>query len=213
MMYFANPTKNPECLRLMQAGVLGYMEVPGQARYREQCPNAVWVADNGCFSEKRFKQDHWFRWLSSREHINRCVFATAPDVFGNAAATLERSTPWLPKIRALGYPSAFVAQDGITADLTPWDDFDCLFIGGTDAFKLGAQARALVIEARRRDKWVHLGRCNSQKRYRYAEAIGCHSADGTFLTFAPTENLAYVLDWIDDLHHRPALFRFAGEAS
>lgn len=211
MRYFANPTK--ECLPLMQAGVIGYMEVPGQARYRKQCPEAIWCADNGCFSEKRFKEDRWFKWLSTREHVGRCAFATAPDVYGDAVATLERSTPWLPKIRALGYPAAYVAQDGQEHIAPPWDAFDVLFIGGTDVFKLGPVARQLVTEAHQHGHPVHMGRVNSQKRYRYADAIGCDSADGTFLTFAPSENLAYVLDWLRDLEDRPALFRLVGDSA
>lgn len=40
-----------------------------------------------------------------------------------------------------------------------------------------------------------MGRVNSERRYRYALAIGCDSADGTYLTFGPDQNLPDVLAW------------------
>jgi hypothetical protein len=112
-----------------------------------------------------------------------------------------RSLPWLPKIRALGYPAAFVAQDGLEALTVPWDEFDVLFIGGSTEWKLGRHARALVAEAKWRGKHVHMGRVNSRSRYRYAEHIGCDSVDGTYLTFGPDVLLPNVLSWLDDAHH------------
>jgi hypothetical protein len=90
---------------------------------------------------------------------------------------------------------AFVAQDGLESLTVPWDDFDVLFIGGTTEWKLGPQARALVADAKARGKWVHMGRVNSERRYRYAHAIGCDSVDGTYLTFGPDENLPKLLRW------------------
>lgn len=117
---------------------------------------------------------------------------------GDAAATLDRSAPWLPRIRALGYLVAYVAQDGIEDTPPPWDLLDVVFIGGTDTFKLGPVARALVAEAKARGKGAHLGRCNSRRRWLYAEAIGCDSADGTFLRFGPITNLPRMFAWMVD---------------
>ena len=51
-----------------------------------------------------------------------------------------------------------------------------------------------------------MGRVNSLKRYRYAEAIGCDSVDGTKLVFGPDQNLPIVLGWVDDLRTQPAMF-------
>jgi hypothetical protein len=65
---------------------------------------------------------------------DQCPFATAPDVVANHFATEDRSRPWLERIRDLGYPVAFVAQNYMemsTWDL--WDEIDCLFIGGDTA--------------------------------------------------------------------------------
>lgn len=41
-----------------------------------------------------------------------------------------------------------------------------------------------------------MGRVNSLRRLRHAAAIGCDSADGTYLAFGPDRNLPRLLDWI-----------------
>lgn len=204
MLYFGNPTSSPLVRDAMQSELLGFIDTPGQGNTR---PDGVtWCADNGCFSDKYVGDDRWFAWLTRNASASStCLFAVAPDVVGDAAATIARSLPWLPKIRALGYPAAFVAQDGLENESVPWDQFDVLFIGGSTEWKLGAAARRFVTEAKRCGKWVHMGRVNSLRRYRYAQAIGCDSVDGTFLTFGPDTNLPKVLGWRDDLEARPGL--------
>lgn len=191
-MYLANPC-SPAVTDAMQAGTIGYIDTPAQGNKRPV--GVAWCADNGAFSD-RFDEGKWWRFLEANAYAAAaCLFAVAPDVVGDAVATYERSLPWLPKIRALGYPAAFVLQDGAADDLIPWDDFDCLFIGGSTDYKLSAEARAWVAEAKRRGKWVHMGRVNSERRFKYAAAIGCDSADGTFLTFGPDTNLPKLLAW------------------
>jgi hypothetical protein len=102
--------------------------------------------------------------------------------------------------RALGYPAALVAQDGLEDLAVPWRDMDAMFIGGTTSWKLGPAAAGLAAQARRRGLWVHLGQVNSLRRMRYAQAIGCHSVDGTFLAFGPDRNLPTLLRWLGELH-------------
>jgi hypothetical protein len=41
-----------------------------------------------------------------------------------------------------------------------------------------------------------MGRVNSERRYRYAYAIGCDTADGTFLTFGPDTNIRRLRAWL-----------------
>jgi hypothetical protein len=202
MLFFGNPC-GEAVVNAMKAGTLGFIDTPAQGNKR---PDGVaWVGDNGCFSDK-FDEGKWWRFLiNNAPSANTCLFAVAPDVVGDAAATLERSLPWLSKIRALGYPVAFVAQDGLEHIDVPWDDFDCLFVGGSTDWKLGAHARAAVREAKRRGKWVHMGRVNSERRWRYADAIGCDSVDGTYLTFGPDVNLPKLLAWTRN-NEQAALF-------
>lgn len=122
---------------------------------------------------------------------------------GDAAATLERSLPLLPKIRALGFKAALVAQDGLEELEVPWDEFDVLFVGGTTDWKLGAGATGLAAEAKRRGKHAHLGRVNSRKRLMHAKLSipgGYDSVDGTYLVFGPRKNLPSLLRWLDEVN-------------
>lgn len=171
----------------------------------------LWAADNGAFNAKTYVgDDKWFAWLASKaEHADRCLFATAPDVVGDAQATLDRSLPWLPKIRGLGYKAAFVAQDGLEDLTVPWDAFDVLFIGGSTEWKLGGAAAALTAEAKARGKQVHVGRVNSYKRLRYSESIGADTADGTFLAFGPDKNLPRLASWLERLSSEPVQLTLA----
>jgi hypothetical protein len=167
-------------------------------------PGQVWAADNGRFNSRHEYSDaKYLAWLT-RMPVESCLFATAPDVVGNAQATLRLSLPMMPRIRKLGYKVAFVAQDGMEKLHVPWDMFDCLFIGGTTEWKLSEHAYQLVAEANRRGKWTHMGRVNSWRRFRAAAAAGYDSADGTVLRFDPNRP---VHEWRDRATARPGLWR------
>jgi hypothetical protein len=187
----------------MSSGLLDCILTPAQGN---RLPvGAVWCADNGCFGKGYPGPDAWWQWLVKLPHRERCAFAVAPDVVGDAEATLKLSAPWLPRIRGLGIPAALVAQNGLEALTVPWDTFDVLFLGGDTTWKTGEHARVLTAEARRRGKPVHMGRVSSLKRLRYADAIGCTSADGTFIAHGPDRNLPRMLRWIDDVNHQAAI--------
>jgi hypothetical protein len=160
-------------------------------------PDVLWAADTGCYSQgDKFNLGLYLRWLRARSHAAvRCLFATAPDVVGDAAATWERSAPVLPEIRYLGYKAALCAQDGIVDTDVQWDAFDVLFIGGTTGWKLSSEVEALIANAKSRRKWVHMGRVNSEKRYRMARLSGCDSVDGTYIAFGPDINGPKVRAW------------------
>lgn len=201
MLYLANASSESVRCEMAARGSLAQICTPNERR--APLPGVTWAADNGCFSTRYVGDEAWLAWLARLAgHADRCLFATAPDVVGDAAATLTRSAPHLPAIRALGYPAALVAQDGLEDLEVPWDAFDALFIGGTTTWKEGAAAAALVAEANRRGKWVHMGRVNSRRRWSYAEHIGCDSVDGTFLAFGPDQNLIRLAGW----YSQPALF-------
>ncbi|MET7951050.1 hypothetical protein [Micromonospora sp. NPDC005324] len=46
-----------------------------------------------------------------------------------------------------------------------------------------------------------MGRVNSLRRLRHATAIGCHSADGTYLAFGPDQNLPNLLSWLQTVNN------------
>jgi hypothetical protein len=185
---------------------IGLMLGPGQGN---RAPLAVmaWAADNGCFAAgDRFDGDAWLAWLATLLPWRaRCLFAVAPDVVGDATATLARSASYLPMIRQLGYPVAFVAQDGCRSDLVPWDALDVLFVGGTTRWKLCEPSYALCAEAKQRGKRTHMGRVNSLRRLRACAASLIDSADGTYVKFGPDRNLARVHDWLDAVNAQSVL--------
>lgn len=113
-----------------------------------------------------------------------CLFLNVPDVYlGDGieahTATLEQWQRWHPFLSMTGFPLSFVLQIGATVDNVPWDELDAVFVGGDTAWKLGPEARAIVAEAKRRGKHVHMGRVNSARRIAYAKSIGVDSVDGT----------------------------------
>lgn len=203
-VYFANPS-TPRVRAAMRSGLLGAIATPAQGNRITGYP--LWAADNGCYGKGYPGDAAYLAWLDAHaDQSDRCAFATAPDVVADAAATLDRSVPFLSAIRARGYPVALVAQDGLERLTVPWQAFDVLFLGGSTVWKLGAHARRLADAARARGKRVHMGRVNSLRRYRYADAIGCHSVDGTYIAFGPDLNLTRCLGWHRAVEQQPTLW-------
>lgn len=177
---------------------LGFMHTPVMGNPR--IPGTICGADTGLYGKpKDWTLTGYLRWVEHNQAIlPPPMFFTAPDVVGDAEATWYASVPVLPQLRALGVKTAFVAQDGIDEiwDHTPWELFDCLFIGGSTDFKLGPVAYRVTQEALRRGKTVHMGRVNSYARLAIAYSWGCHSADGTFAAFGPYENAPQIVGWL-----------------
>lgn len=188
----------------MLAGRLGYIDTPAQGNIRP--PGVAWCADNGCFGKGYPGDEAWFAWLAKQGDAGTCLFATAPDALCDHQRTYLRADPWLDRIRDLGYPAAFVAQNGCRPNKLAWDRFDALFIGGDNEYKLGPIARDVAAEAKTRGKWLHMGRVNSRRRFLYAKYIGCDSVDGTYLVKGPDINLPKLMGWIHFMHHNPTLF-------
>ena len=152
-----------------------------------------WAADNDCF--QGLDPSAYFDMLDALQAArirhaggdrraeawtDPCLFVTVPDVVADAHATVRGWMRWSEGLRRRGLPIAFVLQDGCESGLIPpWWALDAVFICGSTEWKLGPQAKWIVGEARARGKWVHMGRVNSEKRLRYAHAIGCDSVDGT----------------------------------
>jgi hypothetical protein len=153
-----------------------------------------WAADNDALAG--FDESRYLRMLEaiasgdpaqSRPHFG-CRFIAVPDdarmgpdgPIVSAEGTLELFDYWEPLIVAqYRLPLAFVLQDGQERLPVPWRRIAAVFVGGSTIWKLGPHAAALVAEARRRSKYVHMGRVNSARRAAYAASIGCDSIDGT----------------------------------
>lgn len=143
-----------------------------------------WAADNDAYNG--LDEPAFVRMLLALRGVPGCLFVAAPDVVGDAAATLELFDRWSVSIRAHRLPVALVAQNGLEDLEVPWPMVDALFIGGVPdstgaEWKISPAACRLVKEANRRGLWTHMGRVNTLQRVRYAAGIGCDSADGSGL--------------------------------
>lgn len=180
---------------------VGFMLTP-RIGNRVMFHQVMWAADTDCYAQgPKFQLGKFLGWLD-RMHPYRYtnLFVTAPDVVGDALATVERSLPVLPLLRERGWRAAFVGQDGLTSAMVPWAEFDTYFIGGTTDWKLSQASDDLVAEAVLRGKWVHMGRVNSRKRLLKASSIGCSSADGTYLAYGPDTNLPKLRGWLSEIN-------------
>lgn len=174
------------------------------ADYYEYCG-----IDNGCFTEigqQRYNEAKYLALIDRGLETfgDGLLFATAQDVAFDWEGTLRKSLPVLPKIRAVGAPAALVLQDGATIQNVPWDELDAVFIGGSTEWKVSEMAKAISFEAKRRHKWVHMGRVNSMKRMRIAQSFRCDSADGTYLLHMGKsgrvrEGIENVIEWLRDM--------------
>jgi hypothetical protein len=206
--------------------MVGYMVTPASARAIRA--DARWGADCGLAVARSTEPaaiDRYIAWLAALAHDRAtCLFAVAPDVLGDAVATWARSAPLLPRIRALGYRAALVAQDGFLPEAVDWSAFDVLFIGGrplvdrettpqTEWKRLYAAewkrqesgGYGAISEAKRRGKRVHVGRVNGEAFLRNVAGAGADSADGTGLVYAPDALWPLVTSWLDRLSSQPPM--------
>ena len=171
---------------------LGLMLQPRSYKPSRAEAYPVNAVDNGAFTPPgqpdRFERSKWLRYL------DRCarsaLFAVAPDVPYDWAASWARTEPYVDVIRDMGFPVAVAMQNGVTATTVPWDALDVVFLGGDTEWKLGTDALYIANAARDRGVHVHMGRANSAKRFVRAIAMGCDSADGTFLKHGPPKLMA-----------------------
>lgn len=188
MIYLTGATNDHDEPALIDWGV-GLMIQRGNS-YHLRCHRYPWHAiDIGMAASDA---DPYLAYLEQRS-TERCLFAVSPDAYPDAVESLRRGLEYAPLIRSLGFPVAVVAQDGAEALTWPWDELDCLFIGGKrtanprDEWKTSAAAEGLVRQARDHGKWVHMGRVNGGdgvgSRLERARAMGCLSADGTFVKY------------------------------
>jgi hypothetical protein len=206
MLYLSAPptADRTDAYRAARVGVMLTPNMGNRPEHIGRYP--FWAADNGCFSAAgRFDLDTYLAWLDQRAGFaGTCLFATAPDVLCDAAATWERSAPVFEAIRERGYYVALVGQNGLEEHAPSWDNadlWDWLFLGGDDAWKDGEDAAGCVHEAQLLGKAVHVGRVNTRRRFRIAAQLDADSADGMTIGIAPG-NLDLVARWLPQLDRR-----------
>lgn len=158
------------------------------------CDNSAYSA----FCERRY--------LNMLHRISVPVlWVTVPDIVGNAEKTQQLWEQWYEMVC---YPRAYVGQDGCENRVLPWDQFDCFFIGGTTDWKLSQSAADVAKAAKKKGKYIHMGRVNSRKRLRYAYELGCDSVDGTGYSQFSRKELLKGLYYIDALVCQLRLLNF-----
>lgn len=189
--WLGNPC-SPAARHAMAAGLIGCMITPAQGQLPP--PGTICAIDNGKFGKGYPGDAEYMRFLASLPPLG-ALFAVAPDVPFDATGTLRLSPRFFDGIRSLGIPAGLAAQNGMEYMDIPWDSFDVVCLGGDTAWKTGPGGAALARLAVAHGKGLHMLRVNSATRLAYAAAIGCTSADGTFLTYAPDTNLPRVAAW------------------
>jgi hypothetical protein len=206
----------------MRDGEFGAVITPAQGMY-EGLEGVELVIDNGKFGQGYPGDVEFLAFMAQFPAPGQVRFAVAPDVVGDAAATLRLSAPFLPVIRALGYKVALAAQNGLVPEMVPWGAFDVLFLGGVSEclpcnfvkppreftwkvcpkcgrqlqeWKTSSTACALVEAAAEHGIESHMGRVNGPNRHAIADAMGCTTGDGTRLARGPDKNLPYVRSMI-----------------
>jgi hypothetical protein len=182
---------------------LGHLLTPRSYGAAAEADGRPWGADNGAFTG--FDPPKFRRMVAAVAKFPGCRFVVCPDVVGDAAGTLSLFGQWEPDLHNAGVPVAFVGQDGQERLAVPWDACEAFFVGGSTAWKLGDEAAALVEEARRRGKWVHMGRVSTRRRLAYAYRLGCDSVDSTAFGRQP-RILRCALRWLRDIERQPVLF-------
>jgi N12 class adenine-specific DNA methylase len=191
----------------------------------------VIAVDNGAFSKKTPFNDEKFGALIERIAADpslkrKTQFVVAPDVVGDAVKTLALYKKWEPRIRSLGLPVAFVAQDGLEDHLSeiPWDTMDTLFVGGSTKWKEGDLGQdedktktpaeqdkdprfrrwvSIFEEAERRGIPVHTGRVNTFRRMEGVHHFlhNASTVDGTLLAYGEDANYPLLKKWLDYFNH------------
>lgn len=164
-------------------------------------PGVPWAADNGAFSG--FDAKAFGAMLARLQGVPGCLWVATPDVVADAAGTDLMFSEWEPQLHSMGFPVAYVAQDGLVA--VPWDRCECLFVGGTTRFKMSAATERLAREAKRRGKLLHIGRVNSLRRLSYAQSVGADTVDGTGFSAFPDTRIPLALRWLGRVEAQPAL--------
>lgn len=187
-------------VRLSDPAKVGVLFTPGN-RNKEPLAGRVWAVDNAAFSG--FDASAFVALLSRLRGYRGCRFVVAPDVVADPVETRTLFETWEPMIRALGYPVALAAQDGLTPGDVPWQRIDALFIGGSTEWKMSGHVDNLLGVAGALGKWRHVGRVNTRRRMRHFWGR-CESADGSGFSKWP-KRARLAERWIDEFRRSPTL--------
>lgn len=179
MRLYVGQTRSGALIARLQALGVGEMTVRGELPPRRR----PFAYDNGAFrdwkaglpfDEPAFRADlDMLRGLSPD-------FIVCPDIVAGGKESLAISASWSNACRdvALAY---IAVQDGMDPDeIGSWLHlFDGVFVGGSLPWKLRTSWRWVALAHEHR-KPCHIGRVGTERRIRWAKAIGADSIDSCF---------------------------------
>lgn len=194
--------------RFLDESRFGYLVTAKSGRVHEITKTGkVWGVDNEAFGGWTREKELSFSKLLGRlcEHRphQELKFVACPDVVADCKATRERFDRWQPIISSCNLPVAYVFQDG-ESDV-PWDRIDCLFIGGSTAWKMSKETEDAILEGKKLGKWVHIGRVNSRKRTQKFWMLGADSIDGTAFSRWPDKYFPLGVAWLKEFESQTLL--------
>jgi hypothetical protein len=179
-----------------------------ERRWRER--RWLWACDNDAFNG--FDHVRFMRMVARLATIDGLAFLTVPDHVGDCHMTNYLFVEYWHVLYCwddVEVPLAWVAQDGAESHHMTDECMnlaECVFLGGSTGWKESAAAADLAREARRRGRWVHMGRVNTRRRLKYAFELGCDSVDGSGTSRFPDEMLSRFDRWMAELSPQPLLF-------
>jgi len=177
-VYMGGTTRNKlrKARQLAPSHVFGVTWTPSDRRLN-QIPFFV---DNGAFTSS-FDPDEWTTLLDQLEAYNYGPdFVVLPDVYNDAAGTMERHRKWVSEVTDRSLTPAAVIQPGmaIETQITLADRIGAafVFVGGETRWKR-AHGHEIVQSAHESDLAVHIGRPDGEDGLPWAYKIGADSAD------------------------------------
>jgi len=179
--------------------------------WRSPKPGLPYALDNGAYSHylhgTEFDEKRFDDFLSRHLQLEtRPDFAVCPDIVAGGLGSFAFSLQY--RMRLTDEIDWYLAvQDG----MCPWDlnpvlwRFSGIFIGGTVLWKT-VTGPSWVKLARAHGKKVHIGRCGTPSRIRWAVAIGADSADSTTPACDFSEKLPELLKALAGVDDQARLF-------
>lgn len=156
-----------------------------------------WALDNGCYTA--YRPEKILKMLEKWQGLTGCLFAVLPDIVGNHEQTKILARAWLGTYQRLGYPIAFVCQNGCTVSDIFYDSIDAVFIGGDTEYKESNYAMTISREAHKRGLWVHWGRVGGLARFERIQKHGwIDSFDSSGFCIYPPK----IKKWLPYQQHR-----------
>jgi len=162
--------------QLAPSHVFGTTWTPSDRRLNE----IPFFVDNGAFTSS-FDPDAWTALLDELETYSYAPdFVVLPDVYNDAAGTMERHREYAGEVLDRGLTPAAVIQPGMSIEtqvrLADRIGAAFVFVGGETRWKR-AHGHEIVTEAHDRDLCVHIGRPDGEDGLPWAYKIGADSAD------------------------------------